>query len=56
MVLIIIIMLSDLLTQTQKENEVLKESNNPKRTKDGDKCIYLEPEQVAINGACVRMT
>lgn len=50
-------MLSDLLTQTQKENEdVLKESNNTKRTKDGDKCVFLEPELVALNGACVRMT
>lgn len=49
-------MLSDLLIQTQKENEKVQEPNNPKRTKGGDKCVYLEPEQVALNGACVRMT
>lgn len=50
-------MLLDLLTHSQKENEkFLRESNNPKRTKGGDKRVYLEPEQVALNGACVRMT
>lgn len=50
-------MLLDLLTHTQKENQkVRRDSNNPKRTKGGDKRVYLEPEQVAFNRACVRMT
>lgn len=50
-------MLLDLLSHAQKENQkVLRDSNNPKRTKGGDKRVYLEPEQVAFYGACVRMT
>lgn len=44
-------MVSYLLTHSQKENEkVLRQSNNPKRTKGGDKHVYLEPERWPLTG------
>lgn len=55
MVLIAIIMLSELHFLSGCGQEV-KESNNSKRTQGGGKCVYPQPEQVALNRAYVRMT